>query len=247
MKFFTIRKKRNKTDIATLLRPTLFLISAIALFVYPLKVKAKATEEQHEILKEAAESMINARYVVEKLQASSLEILPPSIRLDMLDYWDVDSVYKASNVLGGQSWIINLTENYAKLQLSPVSTLQIKILPEKKERVIMTIYTVGDEPQAADSEIKFYNEELQELPAAKYFKAPEVKSFFDIPRGSATKMKEIEQMIPFPTIAYNANPDNDNLQSILTVEQFVNQDDWNIAKLFLKPEVILEWKNGKYK
>lgn len=228
------------------LRSALFLVSALIAFIPSLQVKAAVNTEAEETdIK--GDSVFNARYVFANLHTTALEILPASIRLDLLDYWDVDSIYKASNVLGGISWIDQLTDSYAKIQISPVSNLQIKILPDKKGKLAMTIYTVGDDPQAADSEVRFYDESLSQLPVEKYLTVPPVKDFFEIPKGSATKMKEIEEMIPFPTIAYTAFPDNDNLSARLTVEQFINRDDWNIAKLFLKPSFIMEWKKNRYK
>ena len=111
----------------------------------------------------------------------------------------------------------------------------------------MTVYTVGADPQAADSQINFYDEALKPLEVKKYFVAPELKDFFDIPKGSVTTMKEIREMIPFPTVKYNASPSNDSLTARLTVEEYINEDDWNIIKLFLKPEINLEWKKEQYK
>ena len=221
-----------------------FIMSA--LLMLPANVAAKNKGEGTVTEKNDSLSF-TARAVFEKLQCSALDILPLTTRLDMLDYWDVDSVYKASNAMEGLSWIETLTADYLKVRISSVSTLEIKILPTKKSKIVMTVYTVGDDVQAQDSEVKFYDENLAELPAAKYFVMPQIKDFFDIPKGSATKMKEIEQMIPFPTIALSANPENDNLSARLTVEQYVNEDDWNIAKLFVKPDITLEWKKDKYK
>lgn len=237
----SIRKRNEKREGLKRLLPLLLL----ALFAgLAQNITAK---EKHSDAETAADSLLNARYVFEKLQCSALEILPSSIRLDMLDYWDVDSVYKASNVMGGLSWINTLTDNYAKVTITPVSSIEIKILPTKKGKIVMTVYTVGDDVQAADSQINFYDPQLRQLETKNYFEMPPLKDFFDIPKGSATKMKEIEEMIPFPTIAYSASDKNDNLTARLTVEQYVNQDDWNIAKLFVKPYITLEWKKDKFK
>ena len=245
MRFFIKRKSKiiNKAAFGS----ALLMVSAFAL-LNPVGPQAAEKEE----LPKTAQTPgpikeFTARSVFEKLQTSSLEILPPTVRLDMLDYWDVDSVYKASNAMEGLSWLEKVTPSYLKVHISAVSTLEIKILPEKKEKIAMTVYTVGDDVQAQDSEIKFFDENLAELPGSKYFTMPNVKDFFEIPKGSATKMKEIEQMIPFPTIAFNANPDNDNLEARLTVEQYINEDDWNIAKLFAKPDLKLEWKKDKFR
>lgn len=234
-----IKRKNN------ILRSALLLVSAFAVFIP--NAYGKNEESQAASEKSPVDSVFNARSVFEKIHTSALEILPPSTRLDMLDYWDVDSVYKASNVMEGLSWLDTVTPGYLKVTVTPVSTFEIKILPDKKGKIVMTVYTVGDDVQAQDSQVKFYDENLTELPTDKYLVMPQVKDFFEIPKGSVTKMKEIEQMIPFPTIAFSANPENDNIEARLTVSQYINQDDWNIAKLFAKPYITLEWNKNKYK
>lgn len=222
----------------------LILMTALVAYISPLQIEAKESIDKGE---NTADSLFTARKVFENLNASSLELLPTSTRLDMLDYWDVDSVYRASNAMAGLSWLENVTKDYLKVRITSVSTLEIKILPLKKGHIAMTVYTVGDDAQAQDSEIKFYDEELQPLPTEKYFEMPPLKDFFEIPKGSATKMKEIEEMIPFPTMAFSASPKNDNIEARLTVEQYINQDDWNIARLFVKPHITLTWHKDKYK
>lgn len=238
MKFFT--RKRSEIIDKAALRSALFIVSAFALFFSSSSLKAQTSVE-------GKESGITARSVFERLHSSALELLPVSTRLDMLDYWDVDSIYKASNVMEGLSWLENVSENFLKVRITNVSELEIKILPDKKSKIVMTVYTVGDEVQAQDSEIVFYDENLVELPLSKHLEMPQVKDFFEIPKGSDTKMKEIEEMIPFPTIAFSANAENDNLEARLTVEKYMNEDDWNIVKLFAKPSIQLEWKKEKYK
>jgi len=195
---------------------------------------------------ENAADSITAREIFRKIQSPAIELLKESTRLDMLDYWDADSVYHATNALGGKSYILGLSSDYIKVCVSPVSHFEIKLLPLKKDRIVMTIYTVGDSTQAPDSHIQFFDRELREVNPEKYFKEPDLKYFFDIPRGSLTSMKEIREMIPFPTIEYSASPDSDTLHARLTVGEYMNMDDYNIIRLFLKPEIRFEWKE-KYK
>ncbi|MDE5674051.1 MAG: DUF3256 family protein [Muribaculaceae bacterium] len=181
-----------------------------------------------------------------ELQSPALEILKKTTRLDMLDYWDADSVYKATNAMEGLSWLESVTPGYLKVRVTPVSTLELKVLPVKKGKVVMSVYTVGGESQAEDSQIDFYDENGSHLDTGKYFSAPDLSRFFDIPKGSLTSMKEIREMIPFPTVAYGASADSDSLSARLTVGEYMDVDNYNIIKLFLKPEISLEWK-GKYK
>lgn len=241
MKYSTRRKSEIIKKAA--FGSALLMVSAFAVFT-PDANAATKTKEKEAVIKD---SDFTARKVFADIHTSALELLPKSTRLDMLDYWDVDSVYKASNVMEGLSWLENVTPTYLKVRVTPVSVLEIKILPDKKSNLVMTIYTVGDDVQAQDSQIKFYDENLDEVKTDKYFELPKVKDFFEIPKGSATKMKEIEEMIPFPTMAFTANPDNDDIEARLTVEKYINEDDWNIAKLFVKPSIRFEWKKDKYK
>lgn len=231
---YSTKRRKNKSQS---LWPALLLLSAIAIITPGLNAQEPVNPNDE----------FTARKAFESIHCSALEILPPSSRLDMLDYWDVDSVYKASNAMNGLSWLEAVNPTYLKVRISSASTLEFKILKTKKEDVLMTVYTVGDDTQAMDSEVKFYDPQLQELETKKYFELPRVKDFFEIPKGSTTKMKEIEEMIPFPTICITAFPDNDNLEARLTVEQYINQDDWNIAKLFEKPYITFEWKKDRYK
>ena len=242
MKSFT--RKSSKFLIKSAFGSILLIVSALAVFTPSANATSQKEKENKDFI---PDSLFTARKVFEKIHCSALEILPPTIRLDLLDYWDVDSIYKASNVMDGLSWLENVSPNYLKVRITSVSSLEIKILPDKKEKIAMTIYTVGDDVQAQDSQVKFYDQTLKELPSGKYLNIPEVKDFFEIPKGSATKMKEIEDMIPFPTIAFSASPDNDDIEARLTVEQYINQDDWNIAKLFVKPYITLEWHKDKYR
>ena len=253
MKYFIKRKSENIKKAA--FGSALLVVSAFAMYTAPAfadtqeSATAMKSEKGGKTDKTGKEEgkEFTARKVFENLKSSSLEMLPKTTRLDMLDYWDVDSTYKALNVMEGLSWLEAVTPTYLKVRITAVSSLEIKILPAKKGDLAMTIYTVGDDVQAQDSQVSFYDENLNELPADKYFVMPQVKDFFDIPKGSATKMKEIEEMIPFPTIALSANPDNTEVEARLTVEKFINEDDWNIAKLFVKPYIKLEWKKDKYK
>ena len=111
----------------------------------------------------------------------------------------------------------------------------------------MTLYTVGGDSQAPDTDIRFFDTELNELPRDKYFKLPQLKDFFDL-KGALTSMKEIERMIPFPTVEYTASADSDRLNAKLTVGEFMNQDDYRIIRVLLRPDGLTYlWDGKKYK
>lgn len=183
-----------------------------------------------------------------EIPAKTLDLLSRSARLDMLDYYAADSIYQAPNAMEGLSSLKTVGKDYIALRITPVTTLQLKVLKDKKGNdVVMSVYTVGADGQAPDSDVRFYSVRMEELPVAKYFVYPKLADFFEIPKGSLTKMKEIESLIPFPTIEYVADSDSSDLKARLTVGEFMTQDDYNIVKLFLRPEITLRWDGSKYK
>lgn len=191
---------------------------------------------------------ISARRAFEQFPLDNLDLLQRSTRLDMLAYYDADSIYRATNAMQGISWLDTVTPDYIKVVITPVSTLQLKVLPDRKGgNIVMSVYTVGDSAAAPDSDVRFWSAQLQELDRSKLLPEPRLKDFFDIPKGCETSQKEIDAMIPFPTVEFLPSPDSDALRARLTIDRFINQDDYNIIRLFLKPEIEYEWKAPGYK
>ena len=118
------------------------------------------------------------------------------------------------------------------------------MLPYKGQQIATVVYTICGE--AADSKILFFDEYVQEINPEKFFKAPQLKDFFSIPKGSLTTMKEIEQMVGFCTIEYRLNAADDSLCAYLTIDKYINQDDYNIIKLFMLDSLIYDWNGKKY-
>lgn len=223
---------------------TLAIVSVCALS--PMAVAQDAPESD---AVQAADSVFDAAHVFRNLPVNVLELLPSGVRSDMLDYYtEADSLVQLPNAMGGLSQLKTVTPDYLKVQITPVSTLQIKLLEGKKGRkVIMTIYTVGDSVPSSDSDIRFFSEDFRELQRDKFIKMPRLEDFFSIPKGSETTMKEIRGMMPFYTVKADAAPGADNLVMQLTPGEYVSVDDLHILELFLKPRLTYIWKGNKFK
>lgn len=196
--------------------------------------------------KEAPDT-ISARRAFVEMPALVLDLLPVDTRLDMLAYFDADSIWDATNEFEGKSRLVNVTPDYLKVDITPVTSMQIKVLHAPKGDVVLTIYTTGGDGESKDSDIRFYDASMKELDASKYFKVPLLKDFFNIPKGSATKMSEIEDLMPFYTIDFNASPDNDTLTGTLTPGDFLTVEDMKIVSLFMQPTVTYTWDGKKFK
>lgn len=190
---------------------------------------------------------ISARRAFADLTDSSLDLLPKNTRLDMLDYLDVDSIYTATNSLGGQSRLLKVAPGYLSVRITNVSTMEFKILKMKDGReIVMTVYTAGEPGGVEESEINFYDAALRQLPLNKYFPDARLSWFFDIPKGYSTSMKEIEELLPFYTIVYETNPDNDTVKARLALGDILTIEDMKLVEMFVKPEVFFNWDGKKY-
>ncbi len=195
----------------------------------------------------AGSDTISVRRAFVEMPGSILDLINQSTRLDMLDYYDADSLWMAPNALEGRSVLKKVTPDFIEVQITDVSTLQIKVLPWKgKGDVVAVCYTIASASASNDSELRFFDASMKELPAKNFLKPLKLKDFFDIPKGSLTSMDEIREMVPFPTIEYNLAADSQDLTARLTVKEYINQDDIKILELFQKPLLHFQWDGKKF-
>lgn len=190
---------------------------------------------------------VSARRAFVDLPLEKLEILSRESRLDMLDYFDNDSIFKAPNNLGGRSYIESLTSDFLSLSLTGSSRLQIKVLTFPNGRqVVMTVYTVGDPGGIRDSVVDFYDADLHPLKREKFFKMPDLSVFFNTDLKGVSK-KNLEDVFPFYAVEIEANPDNSNLTGRLSYEEILTVEDKEAISGHLGPEVEFVWNSNKYK
>lgn len=176
---------------------------------------------------------------------SVMDMVDKSRRLDMLDYYRVDSIAKVPNTMEGVSYLEKVTPDYLKVCLTPVSTMTIKILPSKKGDIIMVAYTVGGKDQAYDTDLKFFDTSFNELKRNKFIKEIALDQFFSYP-DKATK-QEINEAIPFPTVMYSPDVDGTGMTAELTVGKFLSLDGRKLLKKYIKPTGLrYRWDGSKF-
>ena len=188
---------------------------------------------------------LTAEDVLVRMPAHTLDILTVSQRKDLLDYLKVDSIYNVMNVMEGFSHINPpVNDNYIQLQVPPVTRYTIRILPYRDSCIAMTIYTVGDSVQAADSEIRFYDAAMNELDRDKFIKTVSSEDFLDRRKADGKLRKELRAMIPFPTVEYTVSPDGNRMDATLTVGEFLGQETMEKLAPYLVRTRSYVW-NGK--
>lgn len=192
---------------------------------------------------EAADTLTAAGLFAE-IPLDVLDMLSHSTRLDMLDYYAADSIYQAPNSMEGLSHLNKVTPDFLSVSITPVSTLELKILPAKNAQIALAAYTIGDDTQARDTDLRFYDSTFSELPRDKYIKIAGLDDFFNYRDKESKRL--VEELIPFPTVRYQASPDGLGLTATLTVGQFMSADDYARIRPMMKPEVRYVWNGKKF-
>lgn len=174
-----------------------------------------------------------------------LDMLRPSTRLDMIDYYEqADSLLSAPNALGGSSRFLQVADDYLKMQVTPVSTLEIKILPlVKKEKVIMTLYTTGSDDGAKDTDVRFFDETLRPMHPGDFIKPPKLKNFFNL-KNSKVKENEIREALPFKAVWYTTGPGDTPLTARLTTLSILPQETADLLRPLLLPPLSAPWHHA---
>jgi len=218
----------------------LSLIVCIAGFI-PCGASASASGEASEAV--PADSLTALRAFAE-IPLEVLDMVRPSSRLDMIDYYShADSLWSAPNAMGGKSRLLQVADDYLRMEVTPSSTLEIKILPRGKDRIVMTLYTVGDSDVAKDTEIRFFDRALNPIDGRQMLSLPSLKSFFRL-KGSGVKESELLEAVPFAAVYCTTGPGDTPLTAVLTSADLLPQETSGLLKPLLIPGFAARW-NGK--
>ncbi len=104
------------------------------------------------------------------------QLLTDNNRLDLLDYWDSGLKSPVTNQLDGDSKILLLNDSLLQLQLSEALQADIWLLDvaepaDGNSQVVCLLRTYGTDVKSTT--IQFFTTDWQELPASRYFAAPD--------------------------------------------------------------------------
>lgn len=131
-------------------------------------------------------------------------LLPRTTRLDMLDYYDSGQLVTRSNNLGDGSQMIKVDGNFMHVRMSASKTVQMLLIPDRKDSVIVVIETL--ETPVKDSHISFYDTQWRKL-VNKYFTMPGLDAFFK-KEVDKKQRAELLDAIPFPLVSLTMEGDD---------------------------------------
>jgi hypothetical protein len=108
------------------------------------------------------------RDVVKLMPDTLTPLLTHNNLLDFPDYLDSQMKAEVTNRLGGTSEMKRLTDDFAEINLTSATSLQLKLLLKGKGKVVCLIRTFTINDSIGDSQVQFYTTDWKLLPIKKH-------------------------------------------------------------------------------
>lgn len=194
------------------------------------------------------------------LQAQSLKDLfvhmPDTLSLVMSDVNRADCVdFLASNMkaqvtnrFNHTSEVKVLTDDYLQAQVTKSSVWEMRRLPLRDSVSMICVVKTVKAP-VEDSHVRFYSSDWQELPVEDFLpELPSADAFFQTPSPEkADSLNELRLKADITFLKASLSPTDNTLTFIYTTPEYLNHEDREKIKLYMKPSpVVYEWKGGKF-
>ena len=139
------------------------------------------------------------------------------------------------------------TDNFLKIRTSEIGTMQIKILPVSRRRVIIcVIRTVCS--RACDSHISFYSINWEKLDTDAFLPAISAKKFFDFAQKESGNYKYALSLSGISPISAQFNARSTDMTLIFNYRQHLSANCVLELTPFLRTDtVVLQWRNGSFR
>ena len=178
---------------------------------------------------------------------SIVPLLTKVNREDCVDFLASDMKAVVKNRFDCSAELKTLTADYLQMQLTEVSTLELKLLPLKDSvQVICMVRTVC--ASACDSEVRFFGTDWKELPASDYFALPSEEVFY-LPKDSVGgEYDELRTKADLYLVKASLSPDDASLTLKYDTPSYINKEDREkLAACLRKASVVLEWREEGFR
>ena len=156
-------------------------------------------------------------------------------RADFIDFLESKMKAEVTNRFGGKSEMTELASDYIRIQMTPQSSWQMKLLATSDSTKVICIVSTACAP-ACDSDVHFYTTDWEELPSSSSFLTPPVmKDFLSLP--DTVMDYEVR----------DAGAKDNTLTFTFTTTDYMDKEAAEKLKPYLRRPVVYVWKEGGYK
>ena len=167
---------------------------------------------------------------------------------DCVDFLDSNMKAEVSTRFGGTAEMKVLTDDYALIQTTPTSSLEMKLFPVNDSvKVVCMVKTAC--ASACDSHIRFYASDWsKQLRTEDFLQMPSGESFFLQNDSLTDEALVVRQKADMHLIKASLSKDDASLTFIYTTPEYLNKEDREKLLSHLRQDpIILKWENGKFR
>lgn len=166
-------------------------------------------------------------------------------RADCVDFLESNMKAQVDNRFGGKSEMTDLGKDYIRMQLSPQTSWQMKVLATSDTTQVICTVSTACAP-VCDSAIRFYTTDWKELPAAPYLMLPVADDFFITPdSASLYDFQKARQQVDMLLVKADFNKSDNTLVFTLTTPEYIENETAEKLKTFLRRPLVYRWE-GKF-
>jgi hypothetical protein len=169
-------------------------------------------------------------------------------RKDLIDLYNTGKEARLQNTMNGYSKLLTLTSDYALLQATERTTMELKSLPLVNNTYIICMITTIDGP-VSDSRVAFYTTDWKLLESENLL-TPVAGSWF-VKDGADTNSDAYQDALArldMDLIKYQLSPDNQNLTATYTTPLYLSESERSKVLPFLKDSPrIYTWEKSYFK
>lgn len=164
-------------------------------------------------------------------------LVPHSVRLDLLDYFDSGQRIQLANRMGDGTQIVELDSTYLKIRTSASRVVELLVLPYTKSDTILAVIETVSIP-TPDSRLRFFNSNWVELSSIQPLRPmPTIADLF-LPAASKAKRKELLDRLPFTVLEMTfTGQDHRTLTVKHNLQQFLTREEYALFAPWMKGEI----------
>ncbi len=167
-------------------------------------------------------------------------------RADCVDFLESKMKAQVENRFGKKSEMTELGKDYIRMQMSPQTTWQMKVLAlNDTTNVICTVSTAC--APACDSSIRFYTTDWKSLTESQFITLPAMGDFLNTPDSTGIyAFDEARRSADMLLMKADFNKENTELTVTLTTPDYMSKETAEKLKPFLRRPIVYRWENGAF-
>ncbi|MCD7900076.1 MAG: DUF3256 family protein [Bacteroides sp.] len=167
-------------------------------------------------------------------------------RADFIDFLESNMKAQVKNKFESTSEMTDLTSDYIRIQMTPQSSWEMKVLSLNDSTKIISTITVVCAP-VCDSQVQFYDANWKPLEQSSFLQLPAKEDFFlPSPKDSQEEYQDLYKKADILMVKATLSKENDKIFFQYTTPEYMVKEDAEKLEKYLVPSLIYKWSGGRF-